>query len=145
MIKKNPNRVLSKRLMYKKLDQGPEAKTIWGHNIPEILTLINGWLVYIYGFSLAEIMLEFVPKWKVIEGHAKETRPDIMHGAMQEATQEKIKEIKERLEGLNIKKMKDGKGRNSELLWPDQYQKITWCIKGTYKPPNRILRTKNNF
>lgn len=80
-----------------------------------------------------------------MEGHAKETRPNITYEAMQEATQGRIEEIEERLEGLSIEKMIDRKGRNSELLWSDQYRKITQYMKGTHKPPDRILRAKNNF
>lgn len=69
-------------------------------------------------------MLGFEPKWKVMEGHAKETRPNITYKAMQKATQGKIEEIDERLEGLSIEKMIDKKGRKSKLMWSDQYRKI---------------------
>ena len=126
------------RWTYKVLDWGPGAKTIWGRSIPEILPLINDRLVRLDGFSPAEIMLGFVPKWKVMQGHVKKTRPDIRHGATREAIQLEVEEIDEGPEGLLIERMMDQKRRNSELLWSDQYRKITRHMKGIHKPPDRI-------
>lgn len=50
-------------------------------------------------------MLGFVPKRKVMRGHARETRPEITHGAMREAKQGKVEDMEERPEGLNVEKM----------------------------------------
>lgn len=63
------------------------------------------------------MMLEFVLKRKVMEGHTKETRPNITYAAIQEATQKRMKKIEERLKKLNIEKIIDKMRRNSELLW----------------------------
>lgn len=60
-----------------------EAKLIWGRTLPEVIPSINGKLVRLYGFTLAEIMLGFVPKRKM---RHKEIRPDILPEVMQETT-----------------------------------------------------------
>lgn len=141
--KEGYDQLLLKRWTYKVPDRGPGAKTIWGRSIPEVLPSINGRLVRLHGFSPAEIMLRFVLKWKVMQGHAQEARPDITHGAMREAKQGKVEDMEERPEGLSVEKMIDEKGRNNEL-WFDQYRKITRDMKGTHKPPDRIPRTKSS-
>lgn len=66
-----------------KVDWELEAKTIWGRTLPEVIPSINGKLVRLYGFTLAEIMLGFVPKRKM---RHKEIRPDILPKVMQETT-----------------------------------------------------------
>lgn len=138
--KEDHDQLSLKRWTYKVLDCGPGAKTIWGRSTPEILPLINDRLVHLDGFSPAEIMLGFVPKWKVMQRHVKETWPDIRHGATQEAIQMEVEEIEEGPEGLLIERMMDENGKNSKLLWSDRYRKITRHMKGRHKPPNRIPR-----
>ncbi|MCJ1348199.1 hypothetical protein MMC31_006430, partial [Peltigera leucophlebia] len=107
------------------------------------MSLINGRLVRLHGFTPAKIMLGYVSEWKLTQGEVQEVMPGNTHGAMQEAIQEKMEEIEIRPEGLSIEKMIDGKGRNSELLWSDQYRKITRDMKGTRRPPDPIPRAKS--
>lgn len=80
------------------LDWGSGVKTIWGRRIPKILPMINGRLVYLNGFSPAEIILRFMPKWKVMQGQAQETQPNIRHGATREATLGDVEGIEKGLE-----------------------------------------------
>ena len=75
--------------------------------LPLRLPLINGRLVRLHGFTPAEIMLGFVPEWKVTRGNAQEIMPDITHGTMREATPGEVEEIEEGPEELRIEEMID--------------------------------------
>ena len=79
------------------LNWGPEVKTIWGHSISEIISLINGQLFYLHGFTFLEIIFRYVPKWKVIGNKTP----------IQEITLRKIKELEEGADGLIIEKIVD--------------------------------------
>ena len=105
--KEGYDQLLLKRWTYKVLDRGPGAKTIWGRSIPEILPSVNGRLVRLHGFTPAEIMLGFVPDWKVTRGNAQEVMPDITHGTMREATPGEVEEIEAGPKGLRIERMID--------------------------------------
>ncbi|MCJ1343817.1 hypothetical protein MMC31_002014 [Peltigera leucophlebia] len=72
-----------------KVDWGPEAKTIWGRSIPKILHLMNGRPVRLDAFPPAEIMLGFIPEWKVTH---REVRPDISPKDIQDTTEREIME-----------------------------------------------------
>lgn len=63
---------------------------------------------------------------------------------MRKAKQRKVKDMEERSKGISIDRMIDEKGRNSELLWCDQYRKIIRDMKGIHRPPDRILRIESN-
>lgn len=109
--------------------------------------MINGKLVHLHGFTSAEAMLRFVPEWNVTRGEANEVMPGIMHGAIQEAEQRKAEDdMDERLKRFkSIERMIDEKnGKNSELLWSDQYRKIIRHMKEIHRPPDRILKAKSN-
>ena len=91
------------------LDKGPGANTIWECSIPEILLLMNSGLVCLYGFTPVEIMLGFVPKWKITEKSVHEVIPDITNETTQKATQEEVYKIEEGPEGLKIERPIDRK------------------------------------
>ena len=90
------------------LDRGPRAKTIWGRSIPEILPSVNGRLVRLHGFTPAEIMLGFVPKWRVVYGNT----PEVVPGPIAEALQRDIDELKE---GLRIERLVDRRDEQRTL------------------------------
>ena len=79
------------------LDRGPEAKMIWGRSIPEIIPLINGRLVRLHGFTPSEIMLGYVPEWKVTGSETP----------IREVTLREIEELEEGADGLIIEKIVD--------------------------------------
>ncbi len=89
------------------LDRGPGAKTIWVQSIPEILPSVNGRLVRFHGFTPAEIMLGFVPEWKIKQRSAHKVIPDIMNETTREAAPGEIYEIEEGPEELKIERMID--------------------------------------
>lgn len=66
--------------------QGPGAKTNWGRSIPKILPPINGRLIRLHGFTPAEILLEFMPEWKITRTYRDllEAVPGVMEEALQE-------------------------------------------------------------
>lgn len=112
-----------------KVDWGPEAKTIWGRSISKILHLMNGRSVRLHSFTPSEIMLGYVPEWKNMYGKAQDVMPGITLGAMQEAEQEKAKDMEKRRKGLGIEKVIGKKRKNNELLWSDQYWTICQVMK----------------
>ncbi len=77
------------------LDRGPGAKTIWGRSIPEIIPSINGRLVRLHGFTPSEIMLGYVPEWKVTGSETP----------IREVTSEEIEELEKGADGLIIERM----------------------------------------
>ena len=89
------------------LDRGPGAKTIWGHRIPEIIPLINGRLVRLHDFTPSEIMLGYVPEWKVISREMQEFIPGITPETIREATLGEVEELEEGPDGLKIERMID--------------------------------------
>ena len=97
------------------LDRGPGAKTIWGRSIPKILPSVNGRLVRLHGFIPAEIMLGFIPKWKVTHRNVQQVAPDIMHETTRETTLGEIYEIEEGPKRLKIEKMIDRRGEQRTL------------------------------
>lgn len=62
-------------------------------------------------------MLEFAPKWNIIEGHIPEFLREVIQG--------EVEDLREIPEGLLIGKMIDQKRKNTKLLWSGQYWKIT--------------------
>lgn len=76
-----------------------------GRNILEIISLINGQLVCLHGFTFLEIMFEYIPKWKLISSKTP----------VQKDTLGKIKEIEERINGLIIGKIID-KGEEQQIF-----------------------------
>ncbi len=91
------------------LDRGPGAKTIWGRSNPEILPSVNGRLVRLYRFTPSEIIVGFVPEWKITQMSAHEVIPDITNETTREATPGEVYEIEERPVGLILKRIIDGK------------------------------------
>lgn len=85
------------------LDRGPGAKTNWGRGIPEVLPPINSRLIRLYGFTPAEIMLGFVPEWKITK--TKKDEPEMVPGAMEEALQEDFNVMEEGPDGLKIERL----------------------------------------
>ena len=114
LVEKNVQLVISQVRKWV-LDRGPGAKTIWGRSISIILPLVNGRLVRLHGFTPAEIMLGFVPKWKVTHRNAQQVAPDIMYETTQETTPEEIYEIEKGPEGLKIERMIDRRGEQRTL------------------------------
>ena len=91
------------------LDRALRAKTIWGQSISEILPSVNGRLVRLHGFTPAEIMLRFVPEWKILHKSGHEVILDITNETTREATSRKVSKMEERPEGLRIERMIDRK------------------------------------
>lgn len=77
-------------------------------------------------------------------GKAQDVMPGITLGAMQEAEQDKAKDMEKRRKGLGIEKLIGKKRKNNELLWSDQYWTICQVMKEIHRPPDRILRAKSN-
>ena len=75
----------------------------------------NGRLVRFHGFTPAEIMLGFVPEWKVTHGDAQGVMPDTRHETMREATRGEVKEMDESPEELRIEKMIEEKEEQRAL------------------------------
>ena len=91
------------------LDRGPGAKTIWGRSNPEILPSVNGRLVRLHRFTPSEIIVGFVPEWKITQRSAHEVIPDITNETTREATPREVYGIEERPVGLMLKRIIDGK------------------------------------
>ena len=83
------------------------------------MLLINSRLVRLHGFIPAEIMLGFVPQWKVTHGDAQ----GIAQGAMREAAQEEVEEIEEGPEGLKIERMIDERKEQQNSCGPINIRK----------------------
>ena len=94
--KKGCDQLSLDRWVYKTPDQGPRVKTIWGRSIPKILHLINDGAVCLDGFSLVEIILGYVPEWKIVYRKGQDMMLSITHKVMKEAEQEKAKDIEKK-------------------------------------------------
>lgn len=68
-----------------KIDWELVTKMIWGRSISKILQLINDQPVCLDGFFPVEIMLRYVPKWKIIYEKTQDIMLGITHRAIQEA------------------------------------------------------------
>ena len=91
------------------LNRGSRAKTIWRRSIPKILPSVNGGLVRLHGLTPTEIILGFVPEWKITQKNAHEVIPDITNETTRQATPEEVYEIEEEPEELRIERMIDRK------------------------------------
>ena len=112
LVKRNVQLVISQVKKWV-LDRGPGAKTIWGCSIPKILPSVNGWLVRLHGFTLAEIMLGFVPEWRITKTHRDTS--EVPPRFIEKALQEDVDEMEEGLEGLRIEKLIDRRNERRTL------------------------------
>lgn len=85
------------------LDKRPGAKMKWGRSIPEIYRQSMVRPVRPHGFTPAEIMLGFVPEWRITNPHRN--IPGVLPGFIKEALQEDVNEIEEGPEGLSIERL----------------------------------------
>lgn len=97
------------------LERGPGAKPIWGRSIPGIMPSIDGRLVRLHGFTPAEIILGFVPEWKVTHAVAQEVTPEGAHGLIEEAIQRDGDEMEEGPERLRIEKLVERRDEQQTL------------------------------
>ena len=77
---------------------------------------MNDQPVCIDNFSILEIILGYVPEWKIMYRKAQDMMLSILHRAMQEAEQGKAKDLEKKEKRLGIKKMIDKRRRNNKLL-----------------------------
>lgn len=75
LVERNVQIVLAqiRRWVYQK---GPTAKHYWGRAIPQIMPNINGRLLRVHGFTPAEILLRYNPKWKIGDENRQESIND---------------------------------------------------------------------
>lgn len=63
LVERNVQLVISQIRLWVR-QKGPQARTMWGRAIPEIMPAINGRLMRLHGFTPAEILLGFIPEWR---------------------------------------------------------------------------------
>lgn len=93
--------------------QGTCSKNDLGTQHTEILPSVNGRLVRLHGFTPAEIILGFVPEWRITNTH-RDT-PGVPLGFIEEALQEDIDEMEEGPEGLRIERLLDRRNERRTL------------------------------
>lgn len=80
---------------------------MWGRSIPEIILSINGRRVHLHYFTPSQVMLGYVPEWKVTRGETQEFTPGITPRTRQEATLGEVEELEDGPGGLIVERIFD--------------------------------------